>query len=531
MLDVLIKGAVVIDGTGAPGYRGTIGVKDGKIVLNPALYEAKNVIDANGLYLCPGFIDAHSHGDMVLGQDYAMLCKVSQGITTEIAGQCGTSMFPVVPGQEEGLKGILSVGALSFPDEFSDYTSFEKYASYVEKTKQATNIKILAGHSSLRHSVMGFQSRKATSEEINQMKIRLREAMEHGALGMSSGLIYSPSCFADTEELIELAKVVGEYGGIYATHMRNESYDVVKSVEEALRIGREANVPVFISHHKVCGIKNWNLSKETLQLIEKAIAEGQRVTLDQYPYLASMTNINVVVPPKYFVNGIEKLAESVKDLQLRKQIKMEILNPETDFENQYLNCGGWENIMISSLPNTPEYDGMTFAEAAKIRNQDGFDTYFDLLAENNGTGVCIYFSMCEEDLCRIFMNENTVVGTDGLCRAMEEKAHPRSWGSFPHAICYFHKEKKLLSLEAMIHKCTKLPAERAMLEKKGAILEGWDADLLLFDYERLKDRAEYKQSNALSDGIEYVMVGGEIVYQNKQMTGKYPGKLIRHKAL
>ncbi len=528
MLDLLIQNAMIVDGTGATAYEGNIGVQNGKIQLNNLDDTAKEVIDAKGLYVCPGFIDAHSHGDLALGQDYATLCKISQGITTEITGQCGASMFPVTLEQEEELKGVLSVGTFSFPDEFCEYTSFEKYAYYVDQTDKVLNLKILVGHGSLRVAVMGFQNRKATKEELERMKALLREAMEHGAMGMSSGLIYSPSCYADTEELIALAKVVGEYGGIYATHMRNESYDVVKSVEEALLIGREANIPVFISHHKVCGIKNWNLSKKTLQLVEEAKAKGQKVTIDQYPYLASMTNINVVVPPKYFANGVEKLGESVKDLELRKQIKKEVLDPNTDFENQYLNCGGWENIMVVSVPHTPEYEGMTFAEIAKLRNQDGFDAYFDLLSANHGRGTCIYFSMGEEDLMRIFMAPDTVVGTDGICRARDEKSHPRAWGSFPHAICYFHKEKKLLSLEAIIHKMTQLTAERVMLQNKGVIADGFDADLLIFDYEKLKDRAEYKESNVVSDGIEYVLVDGKVVYHDKKITGVYPGKLIRH---
>lgn len=529
MLDLLIKNAFVIDGTGAPAFKADIGVKSGKIVLETDGLSAKETIEAEGKYLCPGFIDAHSHGDLVLGTDYGRLCKTSQGITTEICGQCGTSMFPVVAEYEEELKGVLSVGTFQFPSELSSFTSFEKYAEYADKQKLTTNVKVMVGHGSLRVAVMGFQNRKSNPKELEEMKKLLREAMEQGAMGISSGLIYSPSCYAETEELVELAKVVSEFGGIYATHMRNESYDVVKSVEEALRIGKEADVPVFISHHKACGIANWGLPEKTLQLIERAKKDGRTVTIDQYPYLASMTNINVVVPPKYFADGVEMLGEKAKNPSYRAKMKEEILNPETDFENQYLNCGGWENIMISSLPETPQYNGMTFAEAAEQRGQDGFDAYFDLLSENHGVGVCIYFSMCEGDLCRIFKSPDTVIGTDGICRAMDEKAHPRAWGSFPHAINYFCREKKLMSLEEVIHKSTLLTAERTGLDKKGAVKDSWDADLLVFDYDNLYDRAEYKHSNVLCDGIEYVLVGGEIVYCEKKLTGAFPGRLIRHK--
>lgn len=528
MFDLIIKNATIVDGTGAPSYLGTIGVQNGKIVMDPSDAQAEQVIDATGKHLCPGFIDAHSHGDLVLGYNYAKLCKVSQGITTEITGQCGASMAPVVGAHLQELKGVLSVGTSTYPDEFPEFTTFERYCQCVDHTDMAANMKVLVGHGSLRVGVMGYQNRRATPKELEVMKTMLRDGMENGAFGMSSGLIYSPSCYADTEELIELCKVVAEYSGIYATHMRNESYDVVNSVKEALRIGREAGVQVFISHHKACGIPNWGASRETLRLIEEAKAAGQAVTLDQYPYLASMTNINAVIPPKYFAKGVEGLAEIVKDPEIRARIKTEILDPATNFENQYLNCGGWEHIMISSLPVTREYEGLTFAEAAVKCGKDGFDTYFDILSANHGVGICIYFSMCEEDLCRIISCEDAVVGTDGLCRAMEEKGHPRAWGTFPHAICYFHKQKKLFTLEEMIHKITQLPAERTMLDNKGAIKDGWDADLVIFDYEKLEDKANYINSNISAEGIEYVIVNGEIVYHGKKLTGKNPGKLIRH---
>lgn len=528
MLDLLIKNAAIVDGTGAPAFTGTVGAAEGKIVFADAQTPARHVIDGAGLYLCPGFIDVHSHGDLVLGRDFAKLCKISQGITTEITGQCGTSMFPVLPEHAEEMKGVLSVGAVTFPKEFHEFTSFERYGKYADQLGLTANTKILLGHGSLRVSVMGYQNRPCTPAELDQMKALVREAMEHGAFGLSSGLIYSPSCYASTEELIELCKVVAEYGGVYATHMRNESYDVVTSVKEALRIGREANLPVFISHHKVQGRPNWGLSAETLRLVAQARSEGQMVTVDQYPYLASMTNINAVVPPKYFAGGVSGLAKLAADPSARARMKADILSPDTPFENQYLNCGGWEHIQISSLVNTPEYDGMTIAEAAQARNQDGFDAYFDLLAANEGIGTAIYFSMCEEDLCRIFMAPDTVVGTDGLFRAWGEKVHPRAWGTFPHAICYFHKEKKLLSLEDMIHKITLLPAQRTMLDHKGAIQEGWDADLVLFDYQKLRDVADYKHSNELCEGIETVIVDGKIAYHHKKLTGETPGRLIRH---
>lgn len=528
MLDLLIKNAVIVDGTGAPAYKGSVGVQKGKIVLSAPDAEAERVIDAEGLHLSPGFVDIHSHGDIVLGEEYGRLCKVSQGVTTEVGGQCGSSMFPVNPANMEETKTLLSVCRADFPPEITNWTSLEKYKEYIATLGLSANIKLLTGHGMLRMAVMGVENRKPTAEELEKMKDLLHESMEQGSLGMSSGLIYTPSCYADTEELIELCKVVAPYGGIYATHMRNESTGVVESVEEALRIGREAGVPVLISHHKACGRKSWGLPKKTLQLIEQANASGMTVTADQYPYTASMTHLKMCIPPKYFALGAEGLTELLRDPEKRAAVKAEILDPETPFENQYLNCGGFENIFISSLPDTPEYAGMFVTEAAEKMGKDVFDAYFDLMVMNKTIGNGIYYSMCEEDLCDIITAPHSVVGSDGICRGFTETTHPRAWGTFPHAICLYVKQKKVLTLEQMIRKMTSLPAERAMLDGKGVIKDGWDADLVLFDFEKLQDKANYTDSNALTEGIDTVIVGGEIVYHDKKLTDATPGKLILH---
>lgn len=529
-MELLIKNATIVDGTKKPAYKGNIGVENGKLVLNPSEESsAEEVIDAQGRYVAPGFIDAHSHGDGVFGTNFGRLCKTSQGVTTEITGQCGAAMFPVNPEHKAEMLGCISTIVRDLPEEFDSFTDLKSYAKYVDQVGLTANTKIYIGHGSLRVSVMGYQNRKCTEAELGEMKDKIREAMEAGALGLSSGLIYSPSCFADTEELIELCKVVAEYGGIYATHMRDESGRIVEAVKEALRIGKEANVPVFISHHKIQGRPNWGLCKETLALVDEAKKDGVKVTLDQYPYLASMTNINAIIPPAYFgKGGVEGLAEMCRQPDVREQMKKDILSADTPFDNQYLNCGGFDHILISSLKKTNRYNGMTIAEMAKERGQDVFDALFDVLAENDAEGTAIYFSMCEEDLCDIFMYPDTVVGSDGLYRFEGERSHPRAWGTFPHAICYFQKEKQLVSLEEMIYKMTLLPCERLDIENKGAIKEGWDADLVIFDYDKLQDKATYKTPDVITEGIEYVIVNGEIVYHDGKLTGRYPGKFIRH---
>jgi len=529
MLDLLIKNATIIDGTGAERYRGDLGIKDGKITLR-CDGTAKETIDAAGRILSPGFIDMHSHGDTAFCTDYGGLCWVCQGVTTQVTGNCGMSMFPVDPDRVADTRALLASNTGEFPEDFKNWATFERYCQYVDTNGLILNATCYVGHSVLRQSVMGSENRKPSPEEMELMKSRLREGMEHGALGMSSGLIYPPGCYADVEELIELAKVVAEYGGIYATHMRSESKYLVEAVQEAIRVGREAKCAVCISHIKVAGkINNEGKGEEVREIIRQAVEEGINITCDQYPYDAAMTRFSVCVPPKYFDKGLDGMLEYLKDPEMRKQIRAEIEDPYTPFENNYQSCNGWGGILIATLPKTPQYDGMFITEVAEKLNKDPFDTYFDLVLENEGVGRGIYFTMQEEDLAKFLAMPNTVVGSDGTCRGRYETTHPRSWGAFVHAICYYVKEKKLLSLEQMIRKMTSLTAERAHLPTKGRIAEGYDADLVLFDYDRLADRATYRTPTELADGVDYVIVNGVVVYHDKQLTGVRPGKLIRHK--
>lgn len=394
--------------------------------------------------------------------------------------------------------------------------------------KKTTNIKMMVGHSTLRVAVMGFENRASTDEELEKMKELLNDAMENGAAGLSTGLIYTPSCYAETKEIIELAKVLKPYNGFYASHMRNESGDSIKSIKEVLQIGREIDIPIFISHHKICGKVNWGLQKETLKLIEKARDEGIKVTCDQYPYVCSQTHLNVCIPPEYFHEGVEALAEHLKNPKMRKEIKDKMIDPNQDYENNYINSGGWEGVYIASSPETPEAEGKYISEYAKKTNKDPFDTYFDILVKNKGVGSGIYSLMEEQGVFDIIKAPNTIVGTDGLTRTAGEKSHPRAYGSFPHALNYFVKQNSIISLEEMINKMTGLTAERLGFKTKGLLKDGYDADMLVIDYENLKDNASYTEPCNLTEGIDYVIVNGKIVWEDNDFTGVYPGVVIKH---
>lgn len=530
MLDVLIKNAKVIDGSGAAAYNGCVGIRDGKIVIAEGTEEAKQVIDAAGRYVCPGFIDAHSHGDMILGSEDAHLFKTTQGVTTEIVGQCGLSMAPVAADNLADIQNMLSMGTTWFPDDMVNWNSFSRYLEYADKQPLTANVKMYIGHSSLRIAVMGMANRPATDEELDNMKQILRDAMEAGAAGFSTGLIYTPSCYAEEKEIIELAKVIAPYNGIYASHMRNESDEIVEAVKETINVGRQAGVRVDISHHKMLGKANWGKQKETLKLIHDARAEGIEVICDQYPYTCNMTTLNACMPPWYFEHGFRSMTDKLRDAEFRAKIKAEMEDPATPYDNYYLNAGGWGGVYVYSSPKTPQAEGKFITEYAAEIGKDPWEAFFDMCVENNCETGGVFSSMCDEDVCEIIRDPYCIVGSDGLTRSWKEKGHPRASGTFPHAITYFVKEKGILTLEQAVHKMTGLTAEYLLIKNKGLVKEGYDADLLIFDFDRLQDTATYKNSNSITEGIDYVFVNGELVYHDKKFTGAAPGRMIRHNA-
>jgi len=527
MLDLLFKNVLLVDGSGEAARKADVGVVDGKITFRTDGEEAKEVVDGTGLTLCPGFIDSHSHGDMSIGAVHNTLSKVSQGVTTEVGGQCGQSAYPVDSRFIEELKGITGFSPDYVKMPFEGFRGLPEYQAYTETLPLANNMLSLVGHNTLRVSVMGVADREPTVEELNLMKERLRDAMESGAAGLSSGLIYIPGVYTNTEEAVELCRIIKPYGGIYATHMRNEARNVVESVKEAIYVAETAGVPLVISHHKVCGKAFWGKSEETLRLVDEANARGVKVYIDQYPYEANMTGMNICIPPQYFSNGLPALIENLKDPAWRKKAAEEMNDPDGGYDNFYLNSGGFSGVFISSSPKVPEAEGMMIAEYAEKVGKDPMDAYFDLLIENECMGECIYFAMQPEEVEKIYCHPHTMVGSDGLCAGLEEKGHPRAWGTFVRPLALFSKEKGLVPFEEAVHKQTGLTAEIWGLRNKGLVAEGYDADLVLLNQETLKDTATYRESNQKAEGIEAVYVAGKCVYKDKELTGVYPGRLLK----
>lgn len=532
MYDLLIKNATVIDGTGAPGFKADVAVKDAKIVMNPDSSKgAKEIIDASGLVLSPGFIDAHCHEDETLGNNACNIAKSSQGITSISAGNCGESLFPASPDPDklsflkQFMAEYLNAPDCEYKDKIQTFTSMENYRKYLDTRKSTVNYSVFTGHIPLRIAAMGYDNREATKEEVEKMKDLLRETMKNGSRGLSVGLIYAPSCYSSKEEMIELCKVVAEFDGYFAVHLRNEADTFVEAVQEAMDIAKAAGCRLNLSHHKVCGAVNWGTTKKTLQMIKDARKAGMKVHTDVYPWTATGNYLNICLPKEFFSNGPEKMCELLKDPKVRAELKQQILT----IDGRYTNCGGFEHIKICGAPATPAAEGKFVAEYAREIGKDEFETYFDLCQANGPRAQAAYFAMSDEDLERVLLDENSVICTDSYDISVDNAVHPRCFGSFPLCLGHYVREKKLMSLEKMVHKMTQAPAQFLCFDNKGVVADGYDADLVLFNPDTVNAKADYSNPRELSEGIEQVFVAGQCVYKNKKLTGNYPGKFLAYK--
>ena len=493
MYDILIQNGLIIDGTGSPSMAAEVAIRDGKIVkiARKISGEAKTVIDAAGKVITPGFIDSHSHSDGQFFTCPLQTEKIEQGITTSIAGQCGGS--------------ICGEDAAVFLDN-------------ARGAQLGANMALLIGHGTLRKAVLGMDDREPTPQELERMKAMLRDAMEHGALGISFGLIYAPGCFAKTDELVEMAKVVGDYHGIAAIHLRSESIELVRAVREFITVVRQSGVRGVISHHKAAGLsENWGKVHNTLRMIDKANEEGLELYLDVYPYAAASSKFSTgFIPQSWRAGGTEALLKRAEDPEQVAQIR-------EAFYNRYPDLN-W--IMITSCPNAHEYDGLRVGEIARLRNQDEFSAAMDLVRISNDAANCCFFSMCEEDVQTVIAHPRAMIGTDSGVDPKGTAYHPRLRGSFPRAIARYVREQGVVSLPEMIRKMTAMPAAVYGLKSKGLVWEGFDADLCIFDPETIRDRADFKDPTVYCEGLSYVIAGGKIAAVNAIATGELGGTLL-----
>ena len=532
MLDLIIVNGMIVDGTGSVRYPGSIGIKDGKITeVGKCLENAEQIIDAKGCIVCPGFIDNHSHSDLSFIDERVNFGTVlEQGITTEISGNCGVTVSPTTKAQ---LRNDLMIwGAKDrsngrAEELYLHYKDFSLYMDYLEHKDLATNFAIYVGHGAIRSAVMGSSNKKPTDFEMEKMKEHLRVAMNAGAMGLSTGLIYPPGSYSDEDEIAALCEVVAEYGGIYCTHMRSEGDQIIEALEEAISIGKRAGVKVNISHIKVFGKNNWYKCDKVIDLIETASKEGVSITADMYPYKVSCTFLMSSLPPKYADEGTDELIEKLKDSEIRKSIKEDIFNQRDEFENMVLNCGFDGMLILKS--STSDVEGKTVEQIAKERSQDVFETYCDLIVESNGSCMCGYFMGDSKNMEKLFSNSLIMGGTDGSIVSYSSPViHPRGTGTFPKLIKDYVKSKPLITLEEAIRKCTSLPAVTAGFSSKGIIKAGYDADIVILDYENLDYTSDYVNPTGKNKGFKYVLVNGKIAVKDDCFLEVYNGRVMRN---
>ncbi len=501
MLDLLIRNASVLDGTGSDAFVASIGIKDGKIVsIGDAVGEAAQVIDATGLTVTPGFIDSHSHSDRAMRDYPDQREKIEQGITMSITGQCGSSVAPVRD------------------KETGKITTAKAFLEEISCVPQGSSAKMLVGHSSLRSVVMGSEKRAPTEAEMEQMKALLREGLEAGALGLSFGLIYVPGCYATTEECIELARVVAEYNGILAAHIRNEGDTLLEAVEEFLTVIKSSGCRGVFSHHKAAAKWNWGKVQKSLAMIDAANAEGADIYADVYPYVASGTSLVATFLPKQF--HFEGMTDALQLLDDPERIARIRAWAKERWGNDY----SW--VLPYRIPGHDEYAGLNINEIADLRGQaDRLDTIYDLIRETNKAQGACFFSMSEDDVAYVLAHPRVMVGTDSAVACGKSIFHPRLRGSFPRVLGRYVRERGVTTLAEMIRKMTSLPAAVYGIQNKGVIREGADADLCVFDAARIIDGADFFEPTRKNEGLSFVILDGKIVVEDGVYSGTRAGRV------
>jgi dihydroorotase/N-acyl-D-amino-acid deacylase len=529
--DVVIQGGRIVDGTGNPWYAGDVAIRADRIVAIGKLPKAaaKRVIDAKGMVVSPGFIDMLGQSETALLVDNRSLSKLAQGITTEITGE-GGSIAP-----QNALTIAAAQPSLDPYYLKIDWATLNDYWLRLDKKGTPINIGTYVGAAQVREAVLGDVNRAPTPEELEKMKALVAQAMQQGALGISTALIYPPGHYAKTEELIELAKVAAQYGGIYATHMRSEGLNEVAAVREALRIGEEAHLPVEIFHLKVSGKSRAGKMIEIVRMIQEARDRGQDVTADMYPYVAGATALASSLPPWVADGGMDKLLERLRDPAVRQRIKTEMsATGERTWENLYLDAGGASGVMVASVvnPELKQYTGKTVAEIATAQKKEPLDALMDFVLADKGLSSALYFIASEEDLQTGLRQPWTSIGLDANEMSLdgllfEPHTHPRAFGSMPRFLGHYVRDLQLLPLEQAIRKITSLPAQRERLAGRGLIKEGFFADITIFDPGSIIDKATYTQPAQLAEGVKYVLVNGQVVFEDGKVTGALAGRALK----
>jgi N-acyl-D-amino-acid deacylase len=518
--DILLRGGTVYDGTGAPGRYADIAILDERIVAIGELAEceAGMVVNVEKLCVAPAFIDIHTHSDFSLLHHPEQLSMLYQGVGTQVVGNCGlgvahTDASPRFQQEQRWLK--------PYGVEV-DWNSFDEHLKRLESLGVGTNVLFLCAHGTLRKKVMGFDRRVPDSAELKAMKREIALCMEAGAWGLSTGLEYVPGCYAQTPELIELAKVAAQYGGFYATHLRSEGDQLIESVAEAIQIAERAELPLQLSHHKAEGQRNWGKVQQTLQMVSDALQHGLDVMLDMYPYTAYQTSLGVACLPSWVLEGEPKeVIERLRTVSTRQRILQEMRARHED----------WESVVIGSVPGNRALQGLSVAQAAAEAGQSPEEFILDLLMQEGLFVGVACFQLSEEDVRTVLRYPRTMIGSDGVGydpqKMGAERPHPRSYGTFPRVLSRYVREESVLTLEDAIFRMTGLPAARLKLPDRGVLQVGAYADIVVFDFARIADRATFRDPHQLSEGIIHLLLNGRWVLRDAQFTGTRAGKVLK----
>ena len=528
--DLVITNGHIIDGTGSPWYSGDLGIRNGHIAAigNLSAARRERTLDAAGKVVAPGFIDMLGQSEITILVDPRLPSKIYQGITTEITGE-GGSAAPL----NDAMIANDRPGYVHYKID-PDWRTFRQFFARLEKQGMGINLASYVGATQVRRFVLGDADVQPTSAQLEQMQALVRDAMRDGTVGVSTALMYAPAPYAKTEELIALASEASRFGGIYATHMRDESDSVLEAIDEAVRIGREAHIPVEIWHFKAAGKNNWGRMPELIARVNQARDAGIDVTADTYAYTAWFNSMSAFIPAWAHDGGDAKLIERLKDPASRARIRKDMETPSKDWDNEWQEISGPQDVMISVVqnPDLKKFQGKRLTEVAKAFNEDPMDTLFDILIQDKGFTECAVFGMSESDVALALVQpwvsiDNDSSGTSPEGILGEEHPHPRAYGTFPRILRKYVREEKKLTLEQAIHKFSALPAQRMRLTDRGVLKQGMWADVVVFNPNTIRDLATFDDPNRFSEGMDYVLVNGVPVIEGGKMTGALPGKVLR----
>ena len=528
--DIVITNGHIMDGTGSPWYAGDIAIRDGRIVTIGNLQDAprQRTIDAHGEVVAPGFIDMLGQSELTILVDPSLPSKIYQGITTEITGEGGS----VAPLNDEIIRADRA--EYEHLNLTPDWRTFRQYFARLEKQGIGINLASYVGATQARRMTLGDADSQPTTEQLERMKALVGDAMRDGAVGVSTSLEYAPAPYAKTDELIALASEASKFGGIYATHMRSEGDAILESIDETVRIGREAHIPVEIWHFKVAGKANWGKMPEVIAKVNAARAQGVDIAADTYAYTAWFNSLSAFIPPWAHDGGDAKLIERLKDPATRDRIRKEMLTPSSTWDNEWDEIQGAEAVLIGVVhnPKLLPLQGKRLSDIAKLWNKDPIDALFDLLIEDDAYTDAAVFGMSEPDVALALQQPWVSVDNDSEGASPEgilgqEHPHPRAYGTFPRILRKYVREEKKLSLEDAIRKFSALAAQRMRLTDRGVLKAGMWADVVVFDPATVRDTSTFEIPNRLAQGMDYVLVNGIPVIDQGKMTGARPGKVLR----